>query len=406
MSTVFSEDSAWAIILAAGKGSRLGALNNGTEKQFIEWKKRPLYWHSACTFARCACITGLVFVFPEKYLDREKDRIKSLYAKENLGIPWKIVAGGATRQLSSRNGLAQIPFSVKKVLIHDAARPFLTPALVWEICKELTSETPAVIPGIPVIDTIKVIKGNDEEFVAGTPPRKNLRAIQTPQGFVKDILLSAYESNFLSEATDDAMLLEKQGFCVRVIQGEEKNIKITVPEDLMALKESGCAIQVTGFGYDVHRYGGERPFMLGGIAIPTEIRIQAHSDGDVLLHALMDAILGAACLGDLGAHFPDTNPEYEAISSSLLLDIVLELASKAGFRISQADLTIVCQKPRILPFRIQVQKNLARLLELPVNLVNLKATTEEGLGFTGNMEGIKAFAVVSGIRKLSGMSSP
>ncbi|MDR2055364.1 MAG: 2-C-methyl-D-erythritol 2,4-cyclodiphosphate synthase, partial [Desulfovibrio sp.] len=198
-------------------------------------------------------------------------------------------------------------------------------------------------------------------------------------------------------ATDDAALMEKAGHSVRVIAGEPKNVKITTPEDLAMLAETPAPCPRVGMGHDVHRYGGNRPLVLGGVAIPGGPKVLAHSDGDALLHALMDALLGCAGLGDIGQHFPDSDMRFENIPSSVMLNEVLAMTRNAGIRPIHADMTIVAQIPRIHPWREEIRNNVARLLNLPAGRVNLKAGTEEGLGFTGRREGIKAYAVVSAL---------
>ena len=205
-------------------------------------------------------------------------------------------------------------------------------------------------------------------------------------------------STIAPEITDDAMLMEHAGHTVYVVQGEVNNIKITQPEDLELLHSPTQQIPCSGYGYDVHRFGGNRPFILGGISIPTHLQIEAHSDGDVLLHALMDALLSCMCLGDIGTHFPDSNPKYQNISSSLLLDHVMDLWKKSSLTLCHVDLTIITQKPHINPFAKEITKNIARLLSISPTSVNTKATTEEKLGFTGKELGIKAVALVTALK--------
>lgn len=196
--------------------------------------------------------------------------------------------------------------------------------------------------------------------------------------------------------TDDASLLEALSFEVRVIQGEAANVKITRPEDLDLLRDEAPIPSIrTGMGYDVHRYGQGRPMRLGGVSIPNAPEVLAHSDGDVLLHALSDALLGCACLGDIGQHFSDKDARFEGISSAILLHQVLDMVREAGCTPCHVDMTIVAQVPKLAPYREEIRKNVARLMGLPASSVNLKATTEEHLGFTGRSEGIKAYAVVT-----------
>ena len=397
----FGEELPWAVVLAAGSGSRLAAALQGRAKQFEPFDGAPLYWRSAQVFAQSGAVGGIVLVFPEAVREAEAARIAALPAGDDLGIPWLAVAGGPQRQDSVRLGLAAVPRGVHHVLIHDAARPFVSAALVRRVCAELAGGAPAVIPGLAVTDTIKLVDRAAPELVAETLPRHLLRAVQTPQGFDAALLREAHERARAGDApaTDDAALMESCGHPVRIIPGEAENVKITNPEDLAHLRGSAPApLPCNGMGYDVHRFGGARPLMLGGVEITGAPGVLAHSDGDVLLHALMDAILGCASLGDIGQHFPDSDPALAGISSALLLDRVLELAQGAGLELCHVDMTLVAQKPRLAPWREEIRANVARLLGLTREQVNLKATTEEGLGFTGRGEGIKAWALVSALR--------
>ncbi|WP_301188121.1 2-C-methyl-D-erythritol 4-phosphate cytidylyltransferase, partial [uncultured Desulfovibrio sp.] len=361
------EELPWAILLAAGSGSRLAAALQGGAKQFLLWEGAPLYWRSAQVLSQSAVVGGIVFVFPEDCRHAEAERLAGLVARDDPGIPWCVVSGGPLRQDSVRLGLAAVPAAVRHVLVHDAARPFLTAALVRRVCAGLGDGYPAVIPGLPVKDTIKLVDAAAPELVVRTPARECLRAVQTPQGFDAALLRAAHARACADgmRATDDAALMEAMGHPVRIIPGEADNVKITTPEDLALLRAPASApLPCTGLGYDVHRYGNGRPLRLGGVEIPGAPGVLAHSDGDVLLHALMDAILGCAALGDIGQHFPDSDPALEGISSALLLDHVLELATGAGIRICHVDLTIVAQRPRLAPWREEIRANVATLLGL------------------------------------------
>ncbi len=387
----------WAVILAAGSGSRLQAASGGVRKQYLDLGGVPLFWRSGRTLSRVAAVSGLVFVFPPDDAQAMREIVQGLNQAAPLGLPWRIAEGGERRQDSVRLGLAALPASCGAVLVHDAARPFATARLAQSLADALAAGAMAVIPALPVTDTVKRVEGGR---VLDTLDRSVLRAVQTPQAFRLDVLLKAHERavRLGIEATDDASLVEP--LCdVFLVQGEEGNVKITHPGDLGLLQPQNPGVPVTGFGYDVHRYGPGRPFVLGGIAVPGAPEVVAHSDGDVLLHALMDAILGCIGAGDIGGLFPDTDHRYAGIESSVLLAEVLARAAKAGLAISHADLTVIAQTPRIAPHRDRIAANVARLLELPRDCVNVKATTEEGLGFTGEKKGIKAVAVVTGTRR-------
>ena len=388
----------WAILLAAGSGTRLAEATGSTPKQFLVYQGAPLYWHSAQTMSRCARVGGLIFVFPEHCLAEETARLKVLDAGHRLGLPWRAVAGGALRQDSVRMGLAALPAHCASVLVHDTARPFASALLMARLCDALAEGALGVIPAIAVSDTIKVVEGGQ---VRHTPERDTLRAVQTPQAFALPVLRAAHARAQAEgwTVTDDAALLERCGHPVRVIEGEAANRKLTTPEDLRMLDAPAqAALPCTGFGYDVHRFGPGRPLKLGGVAIPGGMEVLAHSDGDVLLHALMDAILGCAGAGDIGLHFPDTAQAFDNVDSAVLLDDVLRIAREAGLRLVHADLTIITQKPKVSPHRDAIRANISRLLGMSAGSVNVKATTEEGLGFTGAGEGIKAVAVVTALR--------
>ncbi|MDR3361879.1 MAG: 2-C-methyl-D-erythritol 4-phosphate cytidylyltransferase [Desulfovibrio sp.] len=386
----------WALILAAGQGKRVTA--GGQPKQFLLWRGVPLYWHSARAMSRSAAVGGIVFVFPANVRVQEEARLKDLHERENPGLPWVVADGGAQRQDSVRLGLAALPRTAHYVLIHDAARPFIGPALIREVCAALRKGAAAVVPALPVTDTIKIVTNN---LVAATLPRDELAAAQTPQGFRLDLLRKAHAENSAPSVTDDAALMEKAGHDVCVVPGCLRNTKITYTEDLALLADPmPVPCPRVGMGYDVHRcaaQGEGRPMRLGGVAIPGGPDVIAHSDGDVLLHALMDSLLGCAGMDDIGKHFPDNDDRFHNISSAVLLDKVLEMIRGADIVPQNADMTIVAQKPRIQPFSAEIRKNIARLLGLPVAQVNLKATTEEGMGFTGRGEGIRAWAIVSAL---------
>ena len=406
----------WAILLAAGQGSRLQDAGLPCPKQFLEWDGLPLFWHSAKTLARLPALQGLVLVFPPEAPDLSEysAMVCVLQARSPLGVACTLTQGGARRQDSVARGLLALPPDATHVLVHDAARPFASPALILSVYKALAFHD-AVVPGVALADTVKRI--TPDGLVAETPDRASLRAVQTPQGFRLDILCKAHAAAQKDSVsgTDDASLVERLGLPVFIVPGEASNAKITSPADLALLDAPGSPrspedamtkpvthsknrVPCTGFGYDVHRYGGSRPFILGGVPIPTDITIEAHSDGDTLLHALVDAILGCLGAGDIGALFPDTDKSHEGIASGIFLSEVLDMAARADLRISHVDLTIVAQVPKIAPHRQAIAKNVARLLGLAPSLVGCKATTEEHLGFTGEKKGIKAIALVTATR--------
>ncbi len=426
--TLFSDSGAgyaklnlWAVILSAGQGSRFSSGDGKLPKQFVDCLGKPLFWHAARNMAGCAPLCGLVFVFPDdpiaekqELLERYAELLREIDPRNELGLERRIAIGGRDRRDSSLAGVRALPSSCKAVLIHDAARPNVSPELAMRVAQALLDGHAAVVPGLPVTDTVK--RCDAGSFVTRTVDREGLYAIQTPQGFYVEPLLLAHEKARSGswEVTDDAMIMEKAGFAVIVVKGDPDNIKITYREDLRMLYSragaslmdaGGCAygkagglVPCTGFGYDVHRYGGGRPFVLGGVPIATDITVSAHSDGDTLLHALVDALLGLAGAGDIGRLFPDTDETYANMESGIFLAEALSLCREKGIILTHADVTVIAQVPRLAPHRENISANLAKLMQLPKHAVNVKATTEEGLGFTGEKKGIKVVAVVSGLR--------
>lgn len=390
----------WAIILAAGSGTRLAEASGGVRKQYLEYKGAPLFWHSARTFSRVAGIKGVVFVFPEDDVKPMGKQVRQFFKSEDLGLKWTVCAGGDRRQDSVFNGLKELPRNCQAVLVHDSARPFVSARTVTALINELNEGARGVIPAVEVTDTIKKVDG---DTVTETLQRSELRGVQTPQAFETALLVEAHEKAEAEgwEVTDDASMVKRLADVV-VIPGEQGNVKITNPEDLKRLEETKVTVPCVGWGYDVHKFGGEddRPLILGGVPIQGPLTIIAHSDGDVLLHALADAILGTFGGGDIGTHFPDTDDKFSGADSSVLLKEVLVMAEEARAKIVHADLTVITQVPRLSPHAKQIAKNLCRLLGLEAHQVNFKTTTEEKLGFTGEKKGIKAVATVTALREM------
>ncbi len=416
----------YAVILAAGQGRRLSTkTQNSQPKQFYLFEEKPLYWHSINAFAQCPFISGIVIVFNEENYERAEKEINAF--KKEFSLPIILTKGGLKRQDSVYNGLQSLPKNCDIVFIHDAARPFVKNSLISSLIKYISkSEFSAVIPSLAVSDTIKEVKGYDFEnkeknqknsklyTVLSTPQRDNLRAVQTPQVFCTKTLLKAHK-NLIDKhitVTDDAMAIELIDGSILCIEGDSDNKKITYIEDLALINDNknlksinNAFSYITTQGYDVHAYTTNddikaRPFKLATVVIPTKICIKAHSDGDVLLHALMDALLALVCAGDIGQHFPDKDKTYENISSAILLDKVLKILSESQYDIelSHIDITLIAQEPKISPYIIQIRKALAHLLLLPLEKVSIKSSTEEKLGFTGELKGIKASVIVSAIK--------
>lgn len=375
----------YAIILAGGSGSRMGADRN---KVLLSLRGEPVIVRAVRAFR--GLVDGVILV------SRREDIPEISEGLHRAGLAADIVPGGATRQDSVWNGLCALPEGCRHVLIHDGARCMVDPQTILR-CKESVEAFGTGVAAVPAVDTIKQV--NPDEVVTATLDRSSLRAVQTPQGFDLALIRRAHEAaranGFLG--TDDASLVERLGHPVRLTAGSRQNIKLTTPEDLkMAeafLSSSFPALRI-GQGYDVHRLVEGRDLILCGVTVPHTLGLLGHSDADVALHALMDAMLGAMALGDIGKHFPDTDERYRGISSMKLLEHVVALLAAHGARVTNCDVTIVAQKPKLLPHIPQMRQNVADALSLPLDRVNVKATTTERLAFEGREEGISAQAVV------------
>ena len=305
--------------------------------------------------------------------------------------PCAVVQGGATRADSVRNGLAAATGEL--VAIHDAARPFVSESVITAALTA-AAETGAAAPAVPVKDTVKAADPSGR--VLDTPDRATLYAVQTPQCFRRALYtqaLAAVTGEKARLVTDDCSLFELTGRPVQLTQGDYANLKITTREDLPRPAQRKETEMRIGHGYDVHRLVEQRKLILGGVEIPFEKGLLGHSDADVLTHAVMDAVLGAAALGDIGQHFPDNDPEYAGADSLKLACRVAQILKEHGWRIENIDATLLCQRPKLAPHIPAMRANLAAAFGLPVEAVSVKATTEEHLGFTGEGLGIAAHAV-------------
>jgi 2-C-methyl-D-erythritol 4-phosphate cytidylyltransferase/2-C-methyl-D-erythritol 2,4-cyclodiphosphate synthase len=304
--------------------------------------------------------------------------------------------GGATRQASVHAGLEALASQRPEiVLIHDAARPFVSAALISRAIKAVVSK-PAAIPAVPVADTVKLIDANGN--IAATPERARLRIAQTPQVFRFDVILDAHRRaarEGRSDFTDDAALAEWAGLTVSTFDGDAVNMKLTTPDDF-AREEARLASQLgdirTGTGYDVHAFGDGDHLMICGVRVPHTRGFLAHSDGDVGLHALVDAILGALADGDIGSHFPPSDMKWKGASSDKFLNYAVERVTARGGRIANLEVTLICERPKIGPLRDTMRARIAEITGLDISRVAVKATTSERLGFTGREEGIAATA--------------
>lgn len=386
----------WAVVVAAGRGTRFGQPYN---KVFHQLDGRSVLSHCVRALEKADCFDGVVLVLS----DQDSDAYRALVAAEGESPLIRMrCTGGKTRQESVLNGLRLVPKEAEIVAIHDAARPFVTERIIHETI-ELARRYGSGVPGRPVVDTIKLLDENG--CAAETPPRDRLCAVQTPQVFcLRDILRAherAQKEGF--SATDDAALYEKYIGCVHIAMNEDcaMNIKVTTPHDLPG--RHPCAFR-TGTGYDAHRLVEGRDLVLCGVTVPYEKGLLGHSDADVAVHALMDALIGAAAMGDIGRHFPDSDMRYKGISSMKLLDEVMRMLRERGFRPVNADVTIVAQRPKLKDYIPNMTHALAEALNLPDDSVNVKATTTEGMGFEGEGLGISAQAAVL-IEKAGGYSA-
>lgn len=379
------------IIAAAGRGKRMGAPVN---KVFLPLADQPVLLHSIAAFSACSQVDDLVIVVAAE----EVEQVKSMMNQFPCRKPYQIVAGGSERQYSIANALKALSPNTDIVLVHDGARPLIASETI-EAAISAAREHEAAIVAVPVKDTIKTVDANG--FVIATPERKTLWSIQTPQAFAYRTLCKAYsyaeQSGVL--ATDDAALVEQIGVRVKIVQGSYTNFKITTPEDLSfatALLGQGCDRMVRiGMGYDVHKLVEGRKLILGGVDIPHSLGLLGHSDADVLLHAIKDALLGAAALGDIGRHFPDSDDQYKGASSLMLLAKVAAILKSHGYQVNNIDATVVAEKPKLAPHIPTMNENIAKVLGIEPHQINVKATTTEGLGFTGQKEGIAAYAVAT-----------
>ena len=389
-----------AIFPAAGASRRMGS---GTNKIFLELGGEPILIRTLKTFSKSPRINFLIVVVGEN----EVDAVENLLETASGLKPYRVTIGGSERQYSIANGLKLLPDDAEIVLVHDAARPLVSLKVVEDVI-DAAEKFGGAIAAVPEKNTIKFIDA--ENFVTYTPPRSKLVEVQTPQGFRRELLLKAYEQaaddKFLG--TDDSSLVERIGDKIKVVTSDYRNIKITTPEDLKIAESLISSAQTTknltpspyilapkiGMGYDVHRLVANRKLILGNVEIPHDMGLDGHSDADVLIHAIIDAILGAATLGDIGQHFPDNDDRYKDVDSGELLKKVHEMIKIYGYKIGNIDSTIVAQKPKLAPYILKIRARLAEILQMDSNLISVKATTTEGLGFTGQCQGISAYATV------------
>lgn len=367
----------YVIIGAAGSGKRMG---KSIPKQFLKIGSRTILETTVGKFSHSDFIDKILLVCNREYVE-DCEKLFSGFIKENRMV---IIEGGKERQDSIYEAIKKLKsknFSPDSILlIHDGVRPYVSEELILKVTLEAIDKGAAIAVVSPK-DTIRHIG-------QGVLNRDELRAVQTPQGFSFGLILEAYERAYRNQyyGTDDASLVQMMGHDVAMVEGEYTNIKITTPEDLQMESRIGT-------GFDVHALVEGRKLILGGIEIPYEKGLMGHSDADVLIHALMDAMIGAAALGDIGKLFPDNDDQYKGISSVKLLEEVNRVISEKGYFLGNADITVICQKPKIAEYIEPMRECLAKALGVDVDKISIKATTTEKLGFTGRGEGIAAEAV-------------
>ena len=378
-----------AIIAAGGRGQRFG----GAEpKQLLTVGGRPILERSVNAFLAHASVNEVVVVLPQELVDNPP-----AYLRDHEK-PLRIVAGGARRQDSVANGFHAAAEQSELIVIHDAARPFVSADLIARTIAA-AAESGAALAALPARATVK--QGRDH-FVGATLPRETIFLAQTPQAFRRSVLADALE--LADDATDEAALAERAGHQVRLVTGEASNIKITTPDDLVlaeaiaqAGKHDAIAVPVgtgrAGMGYDLHRLVAGRPLILGGVTIPSDVGALGHSDADVVCHAITDAILGAAGHGDIGRHFPDADPRWKDASSLDLLARAAQMVGAQGFEVGNVDVTVLLERPKIRDHVDAMRQAVATAIGIDVTRVSIKGKTNEGVDAIGRGEAIAAHAV-------------
>lgn len=374
-----------ALIVAAGRGERFGS---DLPKQYARLAGVPVLRWAAHAFARHPAVDAVRVVIAAGDEASYREAVAGL----DLLPP---VTGGPTRQATVRLGLESLePLSPARVLIHDAARPLVSASLIDRVCAALDRHA-AVLPGLPVVDSLRKVEGRR---VVGEAEREGLVHAQTPQGFDFRAILGAHRAVAAKDGlTDDTAVAAAAGITIAWVEGERGNMKLTQPEDLGAAEclLAGGARWRTGLGFDVHAFAPDRRLVLCGVEIPHERGLAGHSDADVALHAVTDAVLGSIAAGDIGSHFPPSDPRWRDADSALFLRHAVGLLAERSGRVENVDLVLICERPKIGPHREAMAARLAQLLGVTPDRVGIKATTSEGLGFTGRGEGIAAQAVVS-----------
>jgi 2-C-methyl-D-erythritol 4-phosphate cytidylyltransferase/2-C-methyl-D-erythritol 2,4-cyclodiphosphate synthase len=396
-----------AIIAAGGRGVRFGA---DRPKQFLPVGGRSILESSVGALAASDRVTEIIVALPEEYLAG----VAKAWPASATAITF--VAGGARRQDSVAHAFAKASVTADVIVIHDAARPFVTAELIARTVDAAYAHG-AAIAAIPVRDTVKQAGDPDRDGsrpIRATIPRETVFLAQTPQAFRRDVLARALAEGHAIDATDEAMLVERLGLPVHVVEGDPRNIKITTAGDLATAK--AVALQTTlersegdgfsprlmriGNGYDLHRLVSGRPLILAGVTIPFELGLDGHSDADIVCHAVTDAVLGAAGAGDIGRLFPDTDPKWKGANSIALLEGARARVQEAGYRVSNVDVTVIAQRPKLLPYLEAMRANLAAALGVDAGAVSVKGKTNEGVDSMGRGESMAchAVALLEGLR--------
>jgi 2-C-methyl-D-erythritol 4-phosphate cytidylyltransferase/2-C-methyl-D-erythritol 2,4-cyclodiphosphate synthase len=385
------------LVVAAGRGSRAGP---GLPKQYRDIAGKPLLAHTLAALLAAAPDARLITVIHGDDLDLYAQTLAHLPAKERARL-YEPAEGGETRQESVRRGLEALARQAarpKIVLIHDGARPFSSEALIARAHAAAKAHG-AAVPGLGVTDTVKEVDSAGR--VVATPPRAMLRTVQTPQAFRFDLILAAHRKAAeagQSGLTDDAAIAEWAGHGVHIFEGERENIKITSADDIGFAegKLIGTLLDIRmGQGFDVHAFGPGDHVWLGGLKIPHDHGLVGHSDADVLSHAITDAILGALADGDIGSHFPPSDPQWRGAASSIFLAAAMDILRARGGVLAHIDATLICERPKIGPHREAIRNSLAAITGIPIDRIAIKATTSEHLGFTGREEGMAALAIAT-----------
>ena len=386
-----------AIIAAGGRGLRAGG---GVPKQLRAIGGRTLIDHALAPFDRSRRVGEIVVVLPPELAADPPVGFQA------LETPLRVVAGGTRRQDSVAAGLDAVGDAASLVLVHDAARPFCSRALIGRVI-DAAAEAGAAVPAVQATDTVKQsADAGGHAVVAATLPRERIHLAQTPQGFRIDVLRAAVALGRSGvDATDEALLAERAGYAVRLVEGDPENVKITTPADLdrasgrLARSGGGGAGAVRmGIGYDLHRTVAGRPLILGGVHVPHDRGLDGHSDADAVCHALIDAVLGGAAAGDVGQHFSNRDPRWKGASSIDLLERAVAIVRERGYAVGNADVVVIAERPRIGPHAAAMRERLAQALEVAVDAVSVKAKTGEGVDAVGRGEAIAVHAVATLVR--------